>query len=248
MRHHISLPMIALLALTLAGAAAADTISYTAYIDLGSSPSSGNIDVSQFDTSLGTLTAVTVNIYQAAASTFRFDNDDAAVRYAQPQMQRAWDLAETNSTVTDSDSALLTGTLQTLQAENGDGQDNPDYTAPDGFNWGQVSWGTWHNTAVGNLVWGDLSSTTNLGASDFWVYEGLGNVTYGVNMTQLFNSFATNAAFYDSSIGGGSPSNERITVEVIYTYDTDYVPEPGTMALLSLGIAGFGIWRRRRSS
>ena len=52
MRHHISLPMIALVALTLAGAAAADSITYSGYLDFNSA-GSGTIYVSQFDPSLG---------------------------------------------------------------------------------------------------------------------------------------------------------------------------------------------------
>jgi hypothetical protein len=37
-------------------------------------------------------------------------------------------------------------------------------------------------------------------------------------------------------------------VEVDYQYNSDYIPEPGTMALLSLGLGGLGIWRRRRAA
>lgn len=232
MRHHISLPMIALVALTLAGAAAADSITYSGYLDFNSA-GSGTIYVSQFDPSLGTLTGVTVRIYQSSQASFAVDNDDVLDRTAQAQMYRYWNLS--GGAVTDSATDLFTSSTIILSADNGDGSGTADYTTPDGFNWGMVTGGGLHSTNV-------------ITSGDWATYTGTGSVAYNVNMTMLVNSINTNSNSYQSQVINGTPANQRFLIYVDYEYDYEYVPEPGTMALLSLGIAGFGIWRRRRSS
>ncbi|MBU0606262.1 MAG: choice-of-anchor E domain-containing protein, partial [Armatimonadetes bacterium] len=62
MYRRLALPLLTVLLLTLAGAASAYQIQYDSYIDFNSGPASGNIDIQQFDPSLGTLTGVTVRV------------------------------------------------------------------------------------------------------------------------------------------------------------------------------------------
>ena len=232
MYRRFCLPLLMLLTLSVAGSAHAYIITYDNYLDRNSA-GSGSIAVSQFDPSMGTLTAVTVRIYQFAAATFRFDNDDDVDRTAQASMVRVWTL--NGASVSDSASDNFTSSSVALSADNGDGDSIADYTAPDGQNWGMVTGGGLHNTF-------------NIASGNWAAYTGLSTVTYAVNVSTLLNGINTDANSYQSQIINGVPSNQRIRVYVDYEYTSEYIPEPGTMALLCLGLGGLGAWRRRRAA
>jgi hypothetical protein len=231
MRSRFYLCLLVSILLTVAGAASADIITYSGSIDFNAT-GSGNVNVTQFNPSLGALTGVTVRIYQTAQASFAVDNDDVLARTAQAQMFRFWNLS--GGAVSDSATDTFNSSSEALAADNGDTSATVDFTGPDGYNWGLVTGGGLHSTSI-------------VASGNWTTYTGVGNVTYAVNMTTLVNALNTDSNDYQSQVIGGGP-NQRIRVEVDYQYNPDYIPEPGTMALLSLGLGGLGIWRRRRAA
>ena len=107
-------------------------------------------------------------------------------------------------------------------------------TPTDATSWLQVptlSWSSTYNSS--DSLTGTWSSTSGLGA---WigsstitlVGDALGSVT-GSGPGTVIMQFSTEAA-----------------EEVKLYYDYEAIPEPGTMALVGLGLAGIGVWRKRR--
>ena len=203
------------------------------------SGSSNYVSVPQFNSSLGTLTAVSVSITETVNGSATVSSGDAQTITATPL------LADSAIMVLDPTQAL--GTCNLIYANcfgveltGADAQilnvPNATYTSAQVFNFTNV-------TATS----GDAYSTTNFdtvfssgGSAYLSTFTGGGNV----QLTLLTSTFL------QGSISGGDPqiaqtTTDAATVNVTYTYDT---PEPATLAIFGGALAALGAIRRRKAS
>lgn len=234
MRQHISIAIVAALLVLLAGTAQASIVSYSGTLDFDWG-TNGTLNIQQFDAgTYGPLQAVTFYIAHSGGATFSLDNDSGYAITAYADMERAWTINDfglnasaTHSTVTPN---------EVLSADNGDGTATVDYTGPDGFVWTSVAFS-------------DPSDVYNIAPSFFSNYTGTGTTPFNVNVTTFSNTIGyvnEPPNQQTNTFANLSPAGLRLNVRVDYQYDA--VPEPGTMALLGLGLFGIGAWRKRRQA
>jgi len=208
--------------LLIVGSLQAATIGYTNSVAM---PNDQNVTVSlsQFDSSLGTLTAVYIKYYVAiAGANVQLDNDSGSVQSGTARVQNlvnSWTGPNTlnasfGQIVETADMQLNESQTFALGATSGDTvglfnvTGNSDYV-----NWSPGILEAGDEGFVNSVVWDS-------------VYVGTGNIDSTINAT-----YSTTASF-DGSNGyfqGNTPSG-TFTGEVIYTYTP--IPEPATASMM----------------
>jgi hypothetical protein len=231
MRRYINPASVVVALMLLAGAANANMISYGGTMDFGNTGTQ-TLNLQQFDTSLGTLTAVTIYVAHSGGAFFNVDNDDNIAVQAFAEMDRGWTLTDVGLNV--SNSHTTTTAAVDLTADDGDAG-VVDFTPDDGHSWPSVSFN-------------DPDEAYVINNANWAAYQGLGTLGLQANVTNFVNAIGyvdtapNQVATYMANLNPGLRLNARIE----YQYETDYVPEPCTMTLLSLGVLGIGAWRRRK--
>jgi hypothetical protein len=198
-------------------AASAATQMFTASI-----PQNGTFTINTFDTSLGALTGVTLELDTTgfiAITIFNFGAPNAPYLFAQTQV---------SETVTG-----LGGTLTNSYTETSNG--------------GTLPLGNFQlNTLPGGNVSSTVSSALNSGLFAGFETAGAGTLSYTSAFGPNFTSSITPGAPGELVSGTGSLVSGSFSVTYDYTAAAGGVPEPATWALMILGFGGAGAMLRGR--
>lgn len=197
-----------------------------------------NILFSQFDTQGGTreLLSVTVTVTQYAwGGYYSVDNDGATA--ASVTVQHG---ATGAITVTPGYEYYLPpgalGTLSTVVTSGGAVElAANDGDATDIYNAGGADSYNLNGPTEGNALMANASGSRTSGLE---AYIGTGDLSLDYDADQASFHDGLGAIYYS-----GGPANVRAIITVVYNYA--YVPEPSSLALLTVGCAVLGLRRRR---
>lgn len=216
--------------LATAGAASAASLSYTESASVGMQNTNivnAPLSIQKFDSSLGTLTSVTVNFATDVTGSARFEHT------GQGENDLTVNLGALISLGINDDLSLLgltpltPGVSQTYTVGSFDGV--LDFDGPSG-------------KTINGLMAADSSSKTFTDTNDLAKFIGAGNLDFLFSATATSNVTGSgNVATFITTLAGAN-------ISVVYNYETTQsVPEP--TAALGLGLfAGVGLLSQRKKS
>jgi hypothetical protein len=216
------------LLMTVAGASSAQAavISFSDTINI--TPTNWNLSVSlpKFDTALGPLNSILVEITGQISGNIRMESEDGAP-------------------------ATITGTLSAFQVLNKPGGGfllNVLPSVNEVFNASAYDGTTDYGGTSGVTVLGatgSASASTFVAGGDFGLFTCTG-VACATNLSMLINSTGTSSATGAGNIATLFNTDAGAEVTVTYDYGVS-TPEPASMAILGAGMLALGIARRRRN-
>jgi hypothetical protein len=184
------------------------------------------IVLDSFDTTLGILTDVTVELFHSGSVTIRADNDDPFnTADVQARMMRTWSL--TGPDIIGGGTQTILSSVVTLAMDDGDGNTLAP-VPPDGVDFGLLSYA-------------DLPAGTH-DPADLSLYEAAGPGTVSLNVTPdlMVNDLQWVGDAPDTWQMEVQDPTLEVTARVTYTY----VPEPMTVMFLALGSLLLQVRRR----
>jgi hypothetical protein len=208
------------IALAMSGAANAASISFSDSFGLADTNWSQALNLSRFDSSLGTLTSVIFSYGGQVDSAIRFESLDAAPATVS---------GNTSGNLIFDDPIFDTLNIASSQSQAVGAFDGAiDFGGTSGFDFGTIT--------------GTASDSLTL-ISGFAPYTGLGTFAINVDATGLSN--VSGAGNLVSVIN----TQARADITVTYNYDEappppPPVPEPAVLGLIGLGLAGLGFRKK----
>jgi hypothetical protein len=206
------------------GAAQAASISYDADVALTTTNWTATRQLQQFDPSLGTLTGVSFTLSADIAGTASYESLDASPSIINITLSvNVSVMGPTPGSIIALAVAPVINQAFAVTAFDGvldfDGTSGGVFTSPASL----------------------ISTTTNVAPIDFGAFIGLGLLDF--DLQAIGNSFATGAGnlitqFSTQALG---------KIEITYTYGDVTIPEPMSLALFGLGLAGLGVAMRRKA-
>jgi len=215
----LPLMVLGLALMAIAQPASAGFMTQTLNYSGGEPPFVDNLTFQKFNTSLGTLTAVTIELTEAGTVTSEVVNFSGVIT---PPVTASWVGATTSATVTATgpDNTVSSDTLTTT----------PFSGTSTGF-----------SVTDGPPLTASVSATTN--ATNLALYEGSGTGTYTVTASASALSSSGTSASPFITFGGTANIDGSVTIDYYYTAA---VPEPASLGMVVLGLGGIYVVRRFR--
>jgi hypothetical protein len=197
-------------------------------------PSSVNLTFGQFNSSLGTLTGVSVQLSGTADSVLAFINSSpTSTPFTNGESTTSLSLSGTGL------STLSTGTLDSGLVASGTINGSPTSTAASPV-FAYTYFAGPHSAAnlSGSVAAGSLGSY--IGSGSMMLSGDVFTTAFAASSSMA--SFAPAASPYFTGVGGGGQASGNVLVTFTYTP----VPLPAAFPLLLSGVAAFGALARRR--
>ena len=232
-----SIPLVcSLLILAVAGIAGAATLTETVSeaIPLTSPSVVQDINVDPFDTTLGTLTGVSLNLDCYVQGTLRMENMDSSAANIDAVVDAVATLALPNST----------GQFQVTSEYNSDSYAFTKYDGLLDFSGNSPADSSGVITQFSQI---DSAAGLSVASSNFSSFEGSSvKLELGVTTTAYVAGSNNGNVCLWPTISVGGTQAPASSVSVVYTYVTqDVTPEPAGLAALATGLCGLA-WSRFR--